>query len=130
MKVLLDTCACLFFAEHSPRLSPDSYALIAAPDTEVFVSAASVAEIACLQQGGRLALTEHWRTWFRRQLAVNGWAYRDLTLEILEEAWSLPEPIHRDPADRAILATARLERMTVITTDRRLLDYPHAVTKA
>jgi PIN domain nuclease of toxin-antitoxin system len=37
----------------------------------------------------------------------------------------LPDPIHRDPADRIIIATARLEDLTIITTDRLILDYPH-----
>ena len=48
-----------------------------------------------------------------------------ISLEIIEEAYSLPDPIHRDPADRLIIATARLENLTIITTDRLILDYPH-----
>lgn len=130
MKVLLDTCACLFFAEASDRLSSQTYDLITAEQTEVYISAVSVAELACLQLKGRIKINEHWKIWFRRQLDVNGWTCVDLSLEIMEEAWSLPEPIHSDPADRELIATARLERMTLITTDRLILNYPHVNSKS
>jgi len=46
----------------------------------------------------------------------------------MAEAWSLPGMVHRDPADRLLLATARIERLTLVTTDRKLLAYPHAET--
>ena len=46
----------------------------------------------------------------------------------MEEAFSLPEPIHRDPADRIIIATARVYDLDVVTTDARILAYPHVRT--
>lgn len=46
-------------------------------------------------------------------------------MEVLAEAYSLPPPIHRDPADRVLIATARLERLTLVTTDGRIRAYPH-----
>lgn len=49
MPYLLDTCAILFIAENTTDLSPATVKLIdAAPAGEVFVSAISVAELACL----------------------------------------------------------------------------------
>lgn len=41
---------------------------------------------------------------------------------------SLRGTIHADPADRLLLATAWTERMALVTTDRKLLAYPHADT--
>ena len=58
-------------------------------------------------------------------LEVNGWNLESITGKIVEEAWSLPEPIHRDPADRILIATSRIRRMPLITTDSLILDYPH-----
>ena len=46
----------------------------------------------------------------------------------MAEAYGLTVPIHRDPADLVLIATARLERLTVVTTDRKILDYPHVAT--
>jgi len=125
MKVLLDTNACVFFAQEPERLSATALAFIQHVETEVFVSAVSTGELACLEQRGRLKLSPHWKGWFRRQLDVNGWECLPVSLPIMEEAWSLPEPIHRDPVDRMLIATARLSDMFLITTDRLILDYPH-----
>jgi PIN domain nuclease of toxin-antitoxin system len=47
------------------------------------------------------------------------------TLEIIEEAWSLPESIHRDPADRILIASSRTYRIPVITTESLILTHPH-----
>jgi PIN domain nuclease of toxin-antitoxin system len=47
-----------------------------------------------------------------------------ITDEIMAEAYCLPPPIHRDPADLVMIATARLERLTVVTTDGKILSYP------
>lgn len=64
MRLLLDTCAILFIAEQTADLSAATLSLIdAAPAGEVFVSAVSVAELACLQERGKIALKQHWRTW-------------------------------------------------------------------
>jgi antitoxin (DNA-binding transcriptional repressor) of toxin-antitoxin stability system len=41
---------------------------------------------------------------------------------------SLPQPIHRDPADRIQIATARTERLTLVTTDGRIRRYPHVTS--
>jgi len=46
----------------------------------------------------------------------------------MAEAYSLTVHIHRDPADLVLIATARLERLTVVTTDRKILDYPHVAS--
>lgn len=44
------------------------------------------------------------------------------------ESTRLPEPIHRDPADRMIIATARVLGCPVISSDSKLQDYPHVET--
>jgi PIN domain nuclease of toxin-antitoxin system len=33
--------------------------------------------------------------------------------------------IHKDPADRLIVATARIYDLTILTSDHKILDYPH-----
>jgi PIN domain nuclease of toxin-antitoxin system len=38
-------------------------------------------------------------------------------------AYELPEPFHKDPADRLIVAMARLLDAPVVTVDRRILAY-------
>ena len=51
-----------------------------------------------------------------------------LTHEIAAEAYNLPGHFHKDPIDRVLVATARLERLTLITADDLILRYPHVKT--
>jgi PIN domain nuclease of toxin-antitoxin system len=43
--------------------------------------------------------------------------------QVAIEATSLPDAFHRDPADQLIVATARVTNATLMTRDRRILDY-------
>ncbi len=125
MKLLLDTCAILHFSLIPHRLSEKALYHLSDSATGVWCSPVSIAEIACLQERGRIAITGHWKTWCRTLLLTNGWNMLPITQEIIEEAYSLQEPIHRDPADRVLIASSRVHRMTLVTTDRLILDYPH-----
>jgi len=129
MPYLLDTCAILFIAGGTSDLSARTVELIdSASPEEVFVSAISLAEIACLQERGRISIEGHWRTWWEKLLEKTGWTSLPLNDQVMAEAYSLPAPIHRDPADLVIIATARLERLSLVTTDRKMIDYPHLAT--
>ncbi len=125
MKLLLDTCALLHFSLDPERLSPEALYRISEPASEIWCSPISIGELACLQERGRIEIQGHWKTWFRTLLRTNGWNMLPITQEIMEEAYSLLEPIHRDPADRLFIASARVHRMTLVTTDQLILDYPH-----
>ncbi len=129
MPYLLDTCAILFIAGGTSDLSARTLELIdSANSSEVFVSSISLAEIACLQERGRISLESHWRTWWEELLGKTGWTSLPINDQVMAEAYSLPAPIHRDPADLVLIATARLERLSLVTTDRKILDYPHVAT--
>ena len=128
MIVVLDTCA-VVWAVSEPQQIPDRAArLVQAEDAEVCVSAISCAEVACASARGRIEIDRHWRHWFRHYIELNGWTVLPVDLEASEEAYALPEPFHRDPADRIIVASARLRGAPVVTADARILDYPHVKT--
>ena len=128
MTVVLDTCA-IVWAIGDPARLPDSVAgILTADDTRVCVSAISCAEIACASQRGRLDIDRHWRRWFRHYVELNGWTVLPIDLDTVEEAYALPDPFHRDPADRLIVAAARGLSAPVVTADARILDYPHVKT--
>ena len=125
MNVILDTCALIWCVSEPDKLSVEARTVLVARDTEVYVSAISCAEIACLAEAGKIEIKQHWRTWFDRAISENGWSVVDVDLETVQEAFSLPGVFHRDPADRFIVAAARLRRLHLLTGDRRILDYPH-----
>jgi PIN domain nuclease of toxin-antitoxin system len=128
--LLLDTCAILHIAFTPDQLSAKAKYLVSDTSSAIYVSAISAAEFACLQRLNRVNLSKHWRTWFRDKCEFNGWNILPIDLITIEEAYSLPEPIHRDPADRIIVATARQYGYTIITTDQAILDYPHVQSLA
>jgi PIN domain nuclease of toxin-antitoxin system len=130
VRVLLDTCAVLFIAQDPNRLSKGTRDALVDPNNEVFASVVTAGELACLTDRKRIVLPRHWKTWFRACVDLNGWNLLALTIAIMEEAYSLPDPIHRDPVDRILIATSRQEDMTIITTDRLILDYPHVKSRA
>ena len=128
MRVLLDTCAIIWAVSDPAKLSAGARDALQQSDTEVFVSPISCAELACLQERGRIDLEVHWKTWFDRYLDLNGWRVIDISLPIIQDAFSLPAPFHADPADRIIAATARTGNLCLATGDSKLIDYPFVET--
>lgn len=126
--LLLDTCAVIWFVQAPESMTRKALERIQSPEETVFVSAITAGELACLSSRGRLKLDRHWKTWFRHWVDYNGWNVLPLTWEVMEEAYSLPGEFHSDPADRAIVATARLHKLSIVTGDRLILDYPHVET--
>ena len=125
MDVLLDTCAILWTVSTPSELSGAARQILESEAAAPCVCPISAAEIACGCERGRIALDRHWKTWFRHYVDANGWTCLPIDLDVVEEAYSLPPPFHADPADRIIVATARIHGLTILTADRRILDYPH-----
>jgi PIN domain nuclease of toxin-antitoxin system len=87
------------------------------------VSVISVWELAMLEKRGRIGLPMNIRTWVEEALSKPGVSLAPLTAEIAIESIHLPGELHADPADRIIVATARVLGATLFTKDRRILDY-------
>jgi PIN domain nuclease of toxin-antitoxin system len=73
--------------------------------------------------GFTLAAGRSARTWFETAVLRSRFRHVPVTAEMALAAYELPEPFHRDPADRLIVAMARLLRAPVVTVDRRILAY-------
>jgi len=56
-------------------------------------------------------------------VSAPGLSVEPLLPQIAVEAYTLPDGFHRDPADRLIVATARVAGAALMTRDRRILDY-------
>lgn len=125
MRYLLDTCAVLWLAGDGEGLAEATVADLQLSQNEVFVSAITSAELACLVRKDKIELPTHWRRWFRDAIEQNGWGVLPVDLENIEEAYSLPGEFHTDPADRVLVAAARLNKLKLVTGDQKILDYPH-----
>lgn len=128
MKLLLDTCCIIWAVSDPSALSKDAKLLLAAAESEVSVSVISAAEIACGVERRRIIIDRHWKSWLRYYIDLNRWQVENISLEIMEEAYSLPDAFHADPADRIITATARLNNYTILTANEKIISYPHVKT--
>jgi PIN domain nuclease of toxin-antitoxin system len=77
---------------------------------------------------GRLELPSPLEEWFEQALNYPGVQLLALTPEIAIESTRLPGEFHRDPADQIIVATARVYGCSLVTSDDKILNYPHVTT--
>ena len=96
--------------------------------TGLGVSVISCWEVAKLVEKGRLKLSKPVGEWIGTALELPDVVLLPLTPEIAIESAQLPPPIHADPADQLIIATARVLQVPLLTADKRLIDYPDVVT--
>jgi len=86
----------------------------------VALSAISLLEIAVLTSGGKLDLKLGLDEFFDALQASPAFRVLPLTYEVASEAASVVSL--RDPADRAIVATARVHRLRLVTSDQRIIE--------
>ena len=124
MKYLLDTCALLALADG--RLT--KRALSALENTpEVFVSLASLWEIAIKHATGKISLSHTPLAWYERLLEHHLIEELAITRLDIVKAAALP-PIHKDPFDRLLIATAMIHKLTLVTCDEQIIQYPRVKT--
>lgn len=90
---------------------------------DVGVSVISVWEVGMLEAKGRLELRMTCADWIRAALATPGLSLIPLSTEIALESSRLPGSFQGDPADRMLIATARVTGARLMTKDRKILDY-------
>ena len=123
---LLDTNAWIRLILAPEQLSERPRALLTRPDiTPLALSAISVFELTLKVRKGKIDLRLPSDQWLDLALNPNLITVIPIDAEIARAANSLPEPFHQDPADRLIVATARLRNLTLITGDEKILQYAH-----
>jgi PIN domain nuclease of toxin-antitoxin system len=90
---------------------------------DIVVSAISVWEVAMLEAKGRISLSRPVDDWVRSALRAPGSRLLPLSPEIAIESTRLPGSAHGDPADRILIASARVTGGQLATRDRVILDY-------
>lgn len=123
--LIIDTHIFLWLMEGNPELSPKEIKCIQqfSKNDAILVSAISIWEIACLQKMGRITLKQPTENWVEEALQSPAIALAPLTPAILCESVALPGDFHKDPADRMIVATTRIMKATLLTRDKKILEY-------
>ena len=123
--VLLDTHIWIQLQSGSTTLSKPALSAIAIATRSwsVYIPLISVWEVAMLTAKRRLQFDRPVRQWVEAALEKPGLQLLPFSTDVAIEAALLPEPMHKDPADRMIVASARIERLTLITCDKPMLAF-------
>lgn len=112
MNLLLDTHAVIWALADDPGLHPDARTAIVSPDNRVFVSAASVWEIAIKRALGKIRVPDD----VNEQIESHQFEPLPMTADHAWVAGNLP-PHHADPFDRMLIAQAKLDDLILVTRD-------------
>jgi PIN domain nuclease of toxin-antitoxin system len=121
MKYLLDTHALVWYFENSPKMPEETGRRIANGNHANYISSVSLWEIAIKKSLGKLD------TKLTLDELLSDVHSSALTVLQIEDAYlkgisQLP-PVHKDPFDRLIVATALAEGLTIITADEHIRKY-------
>lgn len=123
--LLLDTQVVLWAASTPDRLPGRLREALDTSSNPAYVSAVSIAEMTIKQALGKLLLplppTDLCAEFGFTELPL-GWSHAARVADL--------PPIHRDPFDRLLLATALVDGLTLVTADRTMLTYPDVQTFA
>ena len=124
MKFLLDTHVLIWWVNGHPRLSSKQREILeaAGEDDPLWVSDITLWEIATLSELGRISLDLPVRDWLERAVAPPLVQCLPITPAVAGEVAALPSTFHRDPADRIIVASARILGATLLTQDGRIIE--------
>lgn len=123
MKLLLDTHCWLWWLNEPQKLTSSMQQVICEPDNELFLSVASIWEIAIKVAIGKLTIPLPLAQLVAQQLPIDGIKTLDIRTIHALKIEELP-PYHRDPFDRILIAQAICENLTIITRDRKFAAYP------
>ncbi len=115
MNLLIDTHTFLWFVNDDPQLSTGAATLLES-DNSVFLSIASLWEIAIKVSIGKLTLSQPFEQFMPEQLALNDITVLPIRIVDCHQLIGLPFH-HRDPFDRIILAQALVEGVPVVSID-------------
>jgi PIN domain nuclease of toxin-antitoxin system len=122
MKILVDTHIFLWFILEDDRLNSELFDLLEA-DHDVFISVASLWEIAIKVSVNKLKLPEPFYPFIQTQIGINDFQILGIRHEHLGVVSQL-DFCHRDPFDRLIISQAIVETMPVVTLDSQFNQYP------
>lgn len=123
MRILLDTQVFLWFIAGNQKLPLPDRNMIADFDNELYLSIASLWEIAIKVTIGKLELLEPFEELIPKELSKH--EIKILPIEIKHLVKIIQLPIHhRDPFDRLIIAQGNVEDYPIISADSVFKAYP------
>lgn len=124
--ILLDTHTWIWSQSATKQLSDRVKKLIRKTlSDQRAIASISIWEFAMMVAKGRINVKIDPKLWLDNAIENTGLEIIELSSEIALESCNLPGEFHKDPADQIIVATARIHNLTLLTKDRKILDYRH-----
>jgi PIN domain nuclease of toxin-antitoxin system len=123
MRLLLDTHIWIWSYLEPHKISSEVARELTNPGNDRFLSAVSVWEAIVLLEKKRILFRRDFGEWFRE-------SKEELNLNEVPVSWEVAHELrftmlgYRDPADRFLVATAKVYDLTLVTADERLLRVP------
>lgn len=122
--ILLDTCV-LYWLEADPgKISKAAVDALRHPDAVVHASAISAFEIGLKIRDQQIKLPLSAGDWVQEVCRRRGIRLLPIDAAIAGRSTELP-PIHRDPCDRFLIATAQSGHLLLVSPDKSLSRYPN-----
>jgi PIN domain nuclease of toxin-antitoxin system len=121
MRYLLDTHILIWHLEGNAQLPEQIKDEIFNVDNSFFVSVVSLWEVAIKMDIGKYRF-DGGLSAFNKLVKNSGFDILSIKNEHMEKLFDFPL-IHRDPFDRLLIATAKYEKMTLITADENIQKY-------
>jgi len=121
MRLLLDTHIWIWSDLEPWRLTSDVTRILSDTENALWLSPVSVWELIVHVEKKRITLEKDVLTWIST-------SKQELSLREAPMSWAVAEELrfvvlrHRDPADRFLVATARVQDLTLVTADRMLME--------
>jgi len=128
--IVLDTHTWIWFISKPEVLSKRAKKAVSAAVKEksVLISSISAWEVALLVIKKRLTLSLDVSDWIAKSEGLPFIQFIEISNAIAIKSVNLPQPLHPDPADRIIIATALSAGVPLVTKDKKLLNYPYVKT--
>ena len=121
MEYILDTHVLLWSMFEPAKLSKSTQKILLDKNAQRAISISSIWEIAIKNRIGKLPLPNGIADVFSA-IETRGYGILDIDQKHIEIFNTLPL-LHRDPFDGIIIATALLEKMTIVTADENIQKY-------
>ncbi|MGK7944252.1 MAG: type II toxin-antitoxin system VapC family toxin [Microcystaceae cyanobacterium] len=123
--IIIDTHILLWWQLSDDSLNITYRERLERPNEIIGISTVSLMEIICLYDRQRINLPIIPELWIEQIMADSKIVFIPISASIAIDAFRLPEPFHKDPADRLIVSSARVLNCPIMTQDYKILAYSH-----
>jgi PIN domain nuclease of toxin-antitoxin system len=121
MNLLLDTHIWLWMHLAPENLVPRVHRALTDLKHQLWLSPVSVWELSILVEKGHMSFSQGANAWVEKSLKESGLREASFTMSVAALLEATRE-MHRDPADRLLVATAMAYSLTLVTADRVLCE--------